>query len=272
MTWIISDIHGCYYTLCGLLEAITKADRSPSFVFVGDYIDRGLHSSKVIDYLLKLKQQYDTTLLRGNHDDVVDYILNDHCSGSSSEWVVGPPTLDKIINWWMCNGLKQTIESYGVEAHLRDYGPYGNSLVANNSMANEFIKKVPDKHKSFLRGLVLYWENDTHFACHAYMRPDEELPRALKFMPADRNDETLWSRFQGNITEPGIETTIMPVWDKIGVFGHTPVQAYAESRMIKHHNIRLIDTGPHIEGGITGYCCDTDTSLFAGVVDEDIKV
>ena len=48
MQYIIGDIHGCADTLQKLLAKVRAADEDAKFVFVGDYIDRGLKSKEVV--------------------------------------------------------------------------------------------------------------------------------------------------------------------------------------------------------------------------------
>lgn len=242
MQWIISDCHGCCHTLEKLLWKIRGQDPSPLFVFVGDYVDRGLFNKEVVELAVQLQKE-GAVCLRGNHDDVVDWLLNKHCLGNSKEWVVGELTEDKVVNWWMLNGLKTTFQSY------------------NATNLEEFKANVPDSHKEFFRNLPLFWESDTHFACHAFMRPNEPLPRSMKFVQSDRNEEILWSRF--SYGDAVYKKNLAEQWDKIGVFGHTPVSTYIPSKAtpIKSGKVRLIDTGVFIGEAMSAYNCNTDSFI-----------
>ncbi len=53
---IIGDIHGCLTSLLRMLELVE--DRADSIVFLGDYIDRGSDSKKVVDQILDLKRRH----------------------------------------------------------------------------------------------------------------------------------------------------------------------------------------------------------------------
>jgi serine/threonine protein phosphatase 1 len=53
--YVISDIHGCYFTLTKLLNKIGPSEEDEIY-FLGDYIDRGPASKEVIDYLIDLKE------------------------------------------------------------------------------------------------------------------------------------------------------------------------------------------------------------------------
>ncbi|QOY54530.1 metallophosphoesterase [Candidatus Sulfurimonas marisnigri] len=61
-TYIIGDVHGCFYTLQKLL---VKLPVDADIIFVGDLCDRGLHTKEVIE--LVMKNNYHCIL--GNHDD-----------------------------------------------------------------------------------------------------------------------------------------------------------------------------------------------------------
>ena len=47
-TYVIGDIHGCYQSLVNLLDLI--GDTGETLIFLGDYIDRGPDSKKLISF------------------------------------------------------------------------------------------------------------------------------------------------------------------------------------------------------------------------------
>jgi len=51
--WVISDIHGCYRPLEELLKKL-PIKKEHQVVFLGDYIDRGPDSKRVIENIRKL--------------------------------------------------------------------------------------------------------------------------------------------------------------------------------------------------------------------------
>lgn len=66
--YAISDIHGCYKTLVELLNTI-GLNKEDEIYFLGDYINKGSRSKKVVDYLIDLKEKgYNLTTLKGNHE------------------------------------------------------------------------------------------------------------------------------------------------------------------------------------------------------------
>ncbi|KAG2777493.1 hypothetical protein JG687_00006392 [Phytophthora cactorum] len=72
-TYVFGDIHGQFYDLIQLMDAVGVADlaeRDVQLVFLGDYVDRGAFSCEVMLYLLLLKIRFSdkVVLLRGNHE------------------------------------------------------------------------------------------------------------------------------------------------------------------------------------------------------------
>ncbi|KAF4149285.1 Calcineurin-like phosphoesterase [Phytophthora infestans] len=72
-TYVFGDIHGQFYDLMQLMDAVGVADlaeRDVQLVFLGDYVDRGAFSCEVMLYLLLLKIRFSdkVVLLRGNHE------------------------------------------------------------------------------------------------------------------------------------------------------------------------------------------------------------
>lgn len=61
----IGDIQGCYTVLKDYLK---KLKDDEYYIFLGDYIDRGIENGKVMKYLLKICQKPNVYLLEGNHE------------------------------------------------------------------------------------------------------------------------------------------------------------------------------------------------------------
>jgi serine/threonine protein phosphatase 1 len=136
LTYAIGDIHGCLDKLHSLLLRCEKhaAGRLVSFVFLGDYIDRGPQSCGVIDCLIDLKAQGESVVtLMGNHEAMALAVID----GRS------PSQL------WFAQGGLATLKSYGVaEPH-----------------------ELPRAHVDWLRALSLRHDDGRRFFVHAGVNP-----------------------------------------------------------------------------------------------------
>jgi serine/threonine-protein phosphatase 6 catalytic subunit len=66
---VVGDLHGQYFDLLHMLK-LCKWPPHTSYVFLGDFVDRGHNSVETLSLLLCLKLKYPghITLLRGNHE------------------------------------------------------------------------------------------------------------------------------------------------------------------------------------------------------------
>lgn len=82
---IVGDIHGDLESLFHILKATDFIERVKEgeqclMVFLGDYGDRGIHSSEVYYVVLKLKEAFpeNVVLMRGNHEGPEDILAYPH--------------------------------------------------------------------------------------------------------------------------------------------------------------------------------------------------
>jgi len=134
--YAISDIHGQLELLSNLMDTIPIKD-GDQFIFLGDYIDRGKNSAKVITYLIKFAQTYDCVFLKGNHEEMMLRCIQDN------------DPLD--LQLWKLNGGNKTIRSY------------------------KGIQNVPPSHREFLANLKLMHETEAYIFVHAGIAPDRPL-------------------------------------------------------------------------------------------------
>lgn len=169
----IGDIHGRVDLLRIMHSKIVDDAQSAGekswnkIVYLGDYIDRGLHSKPVIDELLSDNmQKFERVFLKGNHEQAMLEFLDDDR--------IGP-------EWFKVGGLT-TIVSYGISipANLTS----GQKI---EYIWHELHEKVPPAHLSFLKSLKLSFESGDYFFAHAGVKPGVALDR-------QSSDDLLWIR------------------------------------------------------------------------------
>ena len=89
----IGDIHGCYTALMNYLGGVIHQDEF--YIFIGDYIDRGIENVETINYLSKIADYPNVVLLEGNHDKYLWEYYNDKPTKSNEFEYVTRPQLDK---------------------------------------------------------------------------------------------------------------------------------------------------------------------------------
>lgn len=137
----IGDIHGCAHTLDLLIERLAPTS-DDHLIFIGDYIDRGPDSKGVIDRLLKLRETYHCTFLRGNHEAFLLDFLE-----------------DRDFQLWGMNGGVSTLQSY-----------------TNGSREPH----IPESHLAFIRETKLYYDAPDFFFVHAGLRPELTIAENLR--------------------------------------------------------------------------------------------
>jgi hypothetical protein len=84
VTFAIGDVHGCFGKLKSLIAAcdLLSEAEDARFVFIGDYVDRGPDSRKVIDFLIQSQHREAGRFicLRGNHETM---LINASCRNRS---------------------------------------------------------------------------------------------------------------------------------------------------------------------------------------------
>src|SRR4051812_2970830 len=156
MTFAIGDIHGCLEELRSLLE-ICRSNAGAiahDFLFLGDYVDRGPASDKVIAYLMREQASAPSRFrcIMGNHD----HMLCRAADRSRSD--------AELIQWWT-NGGEQTLEAYGMDDP----------------------SDLPAEHLAWMRALPLQVRDEHRLFVHAGVRPGVAFE-------AQSKDDMLWIR------------------------------------------------------------------------------
>jgi len=140
-TYAVGDIHGWLSKLRSIVaQCEADARGGPmSFVFIGDYIDRGPDSSGVVEFLMTLKARMGSNAicLTGNHESLVLEALE---SAEGEEH-------------WLMNGANTTLASYGI-ARARD---------------------LPARHVAWFRALKVRHDDGRRLFVHAGINPERPL-------------------------------------------------------------------------------------------------
>lgn len=128
----IADIHGCLESFRALL---TKIDfqKEDFLILLGDYIDRGVNSKGVIDYIITLQRSgYNIQCLKGNHEEM---LLQTRVN------------INQQSNWLSFGG-RETLRSFDV-SHIFD---------------------IPNFYIRWLENLPHYYEHESFIFVHAGLK------------------------------------------------------------------------------------------------------
>ena len=169
--YAVGDIHGRADLLADLhdmiqLDAKTAPQRRV-IVYLGDYVDRGLHSREVVDLLLAPRfQGFEIVYLKGNHEAALLDFLTDSRIGPN----------------WLQYGGGATLLSYRVGLSGAETG--GTDFIAAQQ---EFSKQISSSHLAFYRNLKLTHVEGDYLFVHAGLRPGITLEKQSA-------DDLLWIR------------------------------------------------------------------------------
>jgi serine/threonine protein phosphatase 1 len=193
LVYCVGDIHGRDDLLRDMAERVEADIQTRSFdhavtIFLGDYIDRGPGSKRVLERLASGEWPTSIIALAGNHEDFLKDFLDD--AG--------------ILDFWRSQGGLATLHSYEV-----DVGPAMAGRDFEEVQA-EFTACFPKHHRDFLEALKISAAIGDYFFCHAGVRPGVALNR-------QHRDDLL------NIREPFLNSEAEH--GKLIVHGHTPALA-----------------------------------------------
>jgi len=214
--YVIGDIHGRADLLTKLLKAVERnaadyPDKQKKLIFLGDYVDRGLHSKDVIERLTQpLPEGMEGIFLRGNHEEKLMEVLDGL-------------TEDALA--FLRYGGDATFSSYGVPVKK---GLFGKDIDAT---IEKFINAVPKHHKDFLNSTLFYISFGDYYFVHAGVRP------GVLLHLQNRRDQ-LWIR------QDFIPSTYK--FEKMIVHGHTITE-----KPVALPNRIGIDTGAYATGHLT---------------------
>lgn len=134
--WVIGDVHGCYKTLLTLINKIKERTPEPQIYFVGDLIDKGPDSKKVLKYI---KKHYPNNVVLGNHEAFMIKYSYENNLLIKNDFLTS--------NWYTKWGGKETLLSYSKT----------NKKNLNIEDIKEiFMSKIYNKHYQWLKTLPVF--------------------------------------------------------------------------------------------------------------------
>lgn len=227
--YAVGDIHG-RYDLLQKMHALIMSDALSCnagcrklIIYIGDYIDRGVESNKVIDFLANNQDKgFDRICLRGNHEHAMLCFLENPYSGEA----------------WLAWGGTATMRSYGV--HFSDAN--GRKL-SMDELSRNLRNSMPESHLEFLKNLpVTHVEGDYLFV-HAGIKPYVALENQDEQDMMMIREEFIYSDY--------------PSPDKTVIFGHTIFDhPFQQTGKI------AIDTGAYATGKLTAAVLEGEMVRF----------
>lgn len=192
MTYVISDIHGCFEEFQNMLELINFSEKDELYI-IGDVIDRG---SKPIETLLFIKNQPNMHLLLGNHEYMMlNYFAEKEYDAESRHCYAAR-------DLWFRNGGRVTLESF-----------------------SKLKKEDADDLLSYLKQLSSYFilnvNNKQNLLVHAGIYPYENM-EVKDCLKQQTLDDILWIRDDFLYSEIKLPFRV--------IFGHTPIASF-ETKM-----------------------------------------
>jgi serine/threonine protein phosphatase 1 len=156
--YAIGDVHGCLNRLSRLHERIAedlalRPVANSVLVHLGDYVDRGLDSAQVIDWLSGGAPVPVSRIvnLMGNHEEMMIHALY----GTDKE----------ATGIWLANGGADSLLSWNITSRVP---------------ASEWTRLIPAEHQRFLLELDTSFRFGDYFFVHAGVRPEISLDKQEK--------------------------------------------------------------------------------------------
>ncbi|MBB4952630.1 serine/threonine protein phosphatase 1 [Agrobacterium vitis] len=192
--YAVGDVHGCYLELleaeCRILRDANNRDGRKLIVMLGDYVDRGPSSYRVLEHLMKpLPPQIERVSLCGNHDDAFCHFLDDPSGGRR----------------WLDFGAAATLYSYGldIDQALQKAGGFAG-------LSSQLAEAVPASHYHWLKSLPVMLTVGQFLFVHAGVKPGLSVE-------TQTDQDLMWIREPFLSRGPELPFTV--------VHGHTPTDA-----------------------------------------------
>lgn len=230
MHYVISDIHGCYYEYLAALKKVNFNDNDTLYV-LGDCIDRGNHSIKVLQDMMK---RHNVIPIAGNHEYMALNILETLCVEITEHTIDSNLNLETMEEYldWILNGGNNTIEEF-------------RKLPLHEKYA------IIDYLKEFSLYEAINLPNKNYLLLHGGLEPFKEGMNIDDF-----------SIIQILFSKANYDTIYFH--DKYTITGHTPTinQEGNLGTIIKKNNHIAIDCGCVFGYNLAIYCLETEAAFY----------
>lgn len=165
LTYAIADLHGRYDLLLKAFDAIAThaQDRPHKIVTLGDYVDRGPKSGRLLQHLMDEQAAGRSLIcLQGNHEQIM--LL-------SCRKLPHP-------GWWIQNGGGATLLSYGCAEE-----------------GEVDLSRVPKEHLDWVAALPLMHIDQHRIYVHAGVNPDVPLDQQEALTDVHGNQHIVWKLY-----------------------------------------------------------------------------
>ena len=239
---VVGDVHGEYRAL---LNLVAKTPLNSTLIFVGDLVDRGAESAKVVKFV----REHKLACVKGNHEEMMIEFGSKFIADIYNN---RPIEQDNI---WLNHGGRETLLSYGLVSIV-------NNQMVPHPFIRDFIFQFEDDIE-WLKKLPLYIELEekhssgrTVVISHSAIAPVWKL-RDEKISFNDFKNTILWGRMKPVDSEP-----------IFNIFGHTPQQFSPDT----HQHYINIDTGAYKKsekgfGLLSAYCIESGEVFSSSDID-----
>ena len=228
--YIIGDVHGEYQTLLKLLELF---DKDSYLYFVGDIIDRGEDSAKIVSLIRE--QGYKMVL--GNHEVVFIKYVSSLLAGENVDTLK-----EKWRTWIGLNGGKETLISYGLWEDIE----YSKNSLKHAKSDMDWMKSLP-----------LYIELDIKHKSRKKIVISHSNISSVWHLRDDENQKELFENTLLRTRDTEFDTQC----EIFNIYGHVPQKLDEVSKI----NSLIVDTGCCYEkdgyGFLSAYCIEDDEIL-----------
>lgn len=159
--YAVGDVHGRFDLFVRMLHAIgsdmaTSAAAETKIIFLGDLIDRGPQSAKVLDLALQVKRHSSRIhFLKGNHEEVLLKVWEGETEAASFFYDIGG---------------RETLMSYGLD-------PKAGDAMTNAEIAGWIENNIPLEHMEFMDEFEDMIPMEDYLFVHAGIRPHVPLDK-----------------------------------------------------------------------------------------------